>query len=198
MSSADKKKVSASEISKFLNGSSSTSSTRPDAAIHITPTSVVQSEPEVNTKSTINFSRRSPVRKSRVERARDNIEVLLDTYKNGEKSEERIKAFSILVQTIRRQPKTSILETVYKFFVANKDEEFLDPAHALQSQATLSKDESIKVRIFWRIMYSLAKGTATRKNTSLDTLRTIFQSDDFVNWVAYKLNNLSRVSKIRK
>ena len=44
-------------------------------------------------------------------------------------------------------------------------------------------------------MYRLAQGTATRKRISLELLRTVLKSEDLVNWIAYKMNTLSRASK---
>ena len=41
-------------------------------------------------------------------------------------------------------------------------------------------------------MYRLAHGTATRKNTSVEQLRTIFRNDELASWVSYKMTELSR------
>lgn len=195
MSNTDNNTTSAKDISKLLRSGVKPKMEESVAA----PVEDSNTETVVSNGATITFSRNRVVRKSRESRIKDNIQNLLEVYKTAkEGSDAKIKALADVVSAIRRQPTTSNLEMVYKFFVANKNETFLDPVHALQRQAVLDRDVNIKVRVFWRVMYSLAKGTATRRNTHLDTIRTIFSSDDFVNWVAFKLNALNRASKARK
>ena len=44
-----------------------------------------------------------------------------------------------------------------------------------------------RVRIFYVVMISLANGTATKSNTSIEMIRNIFKADDFPNWVAIRI-----------
>lgn len=102
-------------------------------------------------------------------------------------SSDHTTAWAKLVDSTMRSPKKQVLDTVLAFFVKNKDEAFLNELNALQGTMTLERSMNLKVRLFYDIMLSIARGLATRKTISLEMVRTVFNSDDFVNWVAVKL-----------
>ena len=136
-------------------------------------------------------------RKSQEERNLINLEAALEEYATaGIGTVKKINALSLVLQYVKRQPKTSVLDKVYKFFVEHKNDAFLSPENALQRNVILDKEVNLQVRIFYKIMYSLAKGTATRRNTNLDTIRTIFKSDEISSWVAAKIRMLHRSTRV--
>ena len=136
-------------------------------------------------------------RKSQEERNLINLEAALEEYATaGIGTVKKINALSLVLQYVKRQPKTSVLDKVYKFFVEHKNDAFLSPENALQRNVILDKEVNLQVRIFYKIMYSLAKGTATRRNTNLDTIRTIFKSDEISSWVADKIRTLHRSTRV--
>lgn len=136
-------------------------------------------------------------RKSQEERNLINLEAALEEYATaGIGTVKKINALSLVLQYVKRQPKTSVLDKVYKFFVEHKNDAFLSPENALQRNVILDKEVNLQVRIFYKIMYSLAKGTATRRNTNLDTIRTIFKSDEISSWVADKIRMLHRSTRV--
>ena len=136
-------------------------------------------------------------RKSQEERNLINLEAALEEYATaGIGTVKKINALSLVLQYVKRQPKTSVLDKVYKFFVEHKNDAFLSPENALQRNVILDKEVNLQVRIFYKIMYSLAKGTATKRNTNLDTIRTIFKSDEISSWVADKIRMLHRSTRV--
>ena len=136
-------------------------------------------------------------RKSQEERNLVNLEAALEEYATaGIGTVKKINALSLVLQYVKRQPKTSVLDKVYKFFVEHKNDAFLSPENALQRNVILDKEVNLQVRIFYKIMYSLAKGTATKRNTNLDTIRTIFKSDEISSWVADKIRMLHRSTRV--
>lgn len=208
MSNADKnKKVSATDISRVLRGNDRETpkyTAEPpvdvsDKEFVTTTTSTTSSNTTTVTSNgaTIVLPKQRLVkRKSREERNLVNLEAALEEYAAaGMGTVKKINALVLVLQYVKRQPKTSVLDKVYKFFVEHKNDAFLSPENALQRNVILDKDVSLQVRIFYKIMYSLAKGTATRHNTNLDTIRTIFKSDEISSWVADKIRMLGRSTR---
>lgn len=127
-------------------------------------------------------------RKDRAERAHDNVKAYLLNFKEAKiGSNEKVEALQKVLEVVNRYPKKQVLDEIYKFFVENKKEDFLNPKNALQNTANIEKTSNIKIRVLYEVMYSLAHGTATKKTISLEVIRNIFKSDDFVNWVAVNL-----------
>lgn len=207
MSNADKnKKVSATDISRVLRGNDQETpkyTAEPPVDVSdkefVTTTSTTSSNTTTVTSNgaTIVLPKQRLVkRKSREERNLVNLEAALEEYAAaGMGTVKKINALVLVLQYVKRQPKTSVLDKVYKFFVEHKNDAFLSPENALQRNVILDKDVSLQVRIFYKIMYSLAKGTATRHNTNLDTIRTIFKSDEISSWVADKIRMLGRSTR---
>lgn len=208
MSNADKnKKVSATDISRVLRGNDRETpkyTAEPPVDVSdkefVTTTSTTSSNTTTVTSNgaTIVLPKQRLVkRKSREERNLVNLEAALEEYAAaGMGTVKKINALVLVLQYVKRQPKTSVLDKVYKFFVEHKNDAFLSPENALQRNVILDKDVSLQVRIFYKIMYSLAKGTATRHNTNLDTIRTIFKSDEISSWVADKIRMLHRSTRV--
>lgn len=204
MSNADKnKRVSATDISRVLRVNDQETpkyTAEPPVDVNdqefadtISGTTTV-----TNNGATIILPKKRIVkRKSQEERNLINLEAALEEYATaGIGTVKKINALSLVLQYVKRQPKTSVLDKVYKFFVEHKNDAFLSPENALQRNVILDKEVNLQVRIFYKIMYSLAKGTATRRNTNLDTIRTIFKSDEISSWVADKIRTLHRSTRV--
>lgn len=201
MSNADKnKRVSATAISRVLRNS--------EQSEDLTTPTVNVTDPEFNnqeTTSTVTAANGATIvlpkkrivkRKSPEERNLINLESALQEYAAADiGTVKKINALALVLQYVKRQPKASILEKVYKFFVEHKNDAFLNPENALQRNVILDKEVNLQVRIFYKLMYSLAKGTATRRNTNLETIRTIFKSDEISSWVGDKIKMLHRSTR---
>ena len=211
MSNADKnKKVSATDISRVLRVNDQETpkyTAEPPVDVNdkefTTTTTTAASSSSDTTTVTSNGAtivlpkRRLVKRKSQEERNLVNLEAALEEYATaGVGTVKKINALALVLQYVKRQPKTSVLDKVYKFFVEHKNDAFLSPENALQRNVILDKEVNLQVRIFYKIMYSLAKGTATRRNTNLDTIRTIFKSDEISSWVADKIRMLHRSTRV--
>lgn len=203
MSNADKnKRVSATDISRVLRN--------PEQPEDLTTPTINVTDPEFNNQevatSTVTTTtngativlpkKRIVKRKSPEERNHINLESALQEYAAADiGTVKKINALALVLQYVKRQPKASILEKVYKFFVEHKNDAFLSPENALQRNVILDKEVNLQVRIFYKLMYSLAKGTATRRNTNLETIRTIFKSDEISSWVGDKIKMLHRSTR---
>lgn len=208
MSNADKnKKVSATDISRVLRvNDQETPKYTAEPPVDVNDkefTTAATSSSSNTTTVTSNGAtivlpkRRLVKRKSQEERNLVNLEAALAEYAAaGVGTVKKINALALVLQYVKRQPKTSVLDKVYKFFVEHKNDAFLSPENALQRNVILDKEVNLQVRIFYKIMYSLAKGTATRRNTNLDTIRTIFKSDEISSWVADKMRTLHRSTRV--
>ena len=89
---------------------------------------------------------------------------------------------------ITRLPKKSILDEILAFFKENKEAEFLKEQNALQGITTVDMTQHHRIRILYSVMIGLARRTANKRNTSVNMIRNIFNSDDIANWVAIQLN----------
>ena len=208
MSNADKnKRVSATDISRVLRvNDQETPKYTAEPPVDVsdkeftTTTAATSSNTTTVTSNgaTIILPKKRIVkRKSQEERNLVNLEAALEEYATaGIGTVKKINALSLVLQYVKRQPKTSVLDKVYKFFVEHKNDAFLSPENALQRNVILDKEVNLQVRIFYKIMYSLAKGTATRRNTNLDTIRTVFKSDEISSWVADKIRMLHRSTRV--
>lgn len=132
-------------------------------------------------------------RRSRPERAFDKTVGHLETYRDAKiGSLDKAVALQRLVETVVQHPKKNILDKVYEFFKENKNEEFLKETNALQNITSLTPDIKIRVELLYHLMYSLARGEATRRTISIDAIRDVFKSDDIANWVATTMRNSYR------
>lgn len=128
-----------------------------------------------------------------VARIKDSINVNLEKYINVKSSiNDRIQALSKVVDGVVRQPKKDILDTILTFFIKNRDNALLQETAALQGITQLDSDLHFKTRVFYTVMMSLARGTATKRNTNVEAIRSIFRSDDFPTWVAIQIARRSR------
>lgn len=123
------------------------------------------------------------------ERAVDTVQKYLDIFKNAKVgSPDKVDALQRIVTVVTRTPKNNVLNTILKFFKENQDAEWLGPMQALQGTTALDKSTSVRVRLLYETMMQLASGRASRKTISLDMIRNIFESDDFVNWLAVTMS----------
>lgn len=158
----------------------------PKAKIIKSPTSEVKNEVKlVGTAPTT----KTPKRKTTSsERAYDTLISYLDKFKNSRYgSPEKVQSLEKIMGLVLKYPKKIILDTILEFFVENKNAEFLDEYHALQGTITCDQAMSIKLRLFYSIMYSLAHRTATKKTISIDMVKNVFQKEDLNVWLTMQL-----------
>lgn len=123
-------------------------------------------------------------KRTKADRASGKIKTNLDAYANEPiGSIAKITALQKAIETVLQHPTRSNFDTIYAFFQEHKNDAFLKEENALQNIVILSADIRIKVEMLYHILYSLAHGTASRKNISLNTIRNVFGSDELVNWV---------------
>lgn len=96
---------------------------------------------------------------------------------------DRAKALIKAVDVVHKHSKKAVLDEVKRFFVSNKNEEFLQPINALQCVGVADKSDAIRVRLLYETFYNIAHMKATRQNTSLEMIRSVFD-DDFTSYVA--------------
>ena len=131
--------------------------------------------------------RREPL--TGVERAVAAVKRHLETYKTSPVgSGARVEAITKVVDIVTRTPKKSVLDAVLAFFKENRNSEMLSPMNALQNISALDKSVTIRLRILYQLMSDIACGRANKRNISLEMIRNIFGSDDFVNWVAVRIS----------
>ena len=148
----------------------------------IKPTVVSSSAPK---KTVIGV--KNPVPKSK--KVRDDVSIYLENFKIAPiGSPNRINALLKIVELITRLPKKSILDEILAFFKENKEAEFLKEQNALQGITTVDMTQHHRIRILYSVMIGLARRTANKRNTSVNMIRNIFNSDDIANWVAIQLN----------
>ena len=148
----------------------------------IKPTMVNTSAPK---KTVIRV--KNPVPKSK--KVRDDVSIYLENFKISPiGSPNRINALLKIVELITRLPKKSILDEILAFFKENKEAEFLKEQNALQGITTVDMTQHHRIRILYSVMIGLARRTANKRNTSVNMIRNIFNSDDIANWVAIQLN----------
>ena len=130
---------------------------------------------------------KNPIPKSR--KVRDDVSIYLENFKIAPiGSPNRINALLKIVELITRLPKKSILDEILAFFKENKEAEFLKEQNALQGITTVDMTQHHRIRILYSVMIGLARRTANKRNTSVNMIRNIFNSDDIANWVAIQLN----------
>lgn len=128
------------------------------------------------------------VKKTGDMRTIDAVNRYLDTIATATyASAERVTAWQRLVESVDRMPKRKVLDAILKFFRDNADEDFLSEINALQGTTALEPSVSVKVRMLYGLFRRMASPGATRKSLSLETIRSVWQSDDLVNWVAVNL-----------
>ena len=187
--------VSAADVAKDLSAAAvltKTDETKAAAEVKSAENAAAQAATQVSAlkaaAAEVNPVRNPLPKKNASERALDTVIRTLDilaTSKPG--TADHTSSWKKLVELIERAPKKAVLDKIRAFFVNNKDSEFLNELNALQGTASLEPGINIRVRLLYEIMSSIARGTATRRSISLEMVRTVFKSDDFVNWVATSL-----------
>lgn len=122
-------------------------------------------------------------------KVKDNLQVCLENFRtapNG--SSVKVTALVKMIDIVSKTPKKSVLDEVLAFFRRYKNEDFIQEQNALQGITTVDLTQHYRIRIFYSVMIGLARRTATRKNTSINMIRTIFNSDEIANWVAIQLS----------
>lgn len=187
--------VSAADVAKDLSASvvlTKTDDSKADATAKVAETAATQAAVQATAlkaaAAEVNPVRNSIPKRDVTERAQDALARTLDILKNATSgTADHYTAWKKLVEIIERSPKKVILDNIRAFFVENKDASFLNELNALQGTTNLEPAINIRVRLLYEIMKSISQGTATRRSISLEMVRTVFKSDDFVNWVATSL-----------
>ena len=123
-----------------------------------------------------------------VRRVKDDVSIHLENLKLAANGAQRIAAWCKIIEVVVKYPKKSVFDEIHAFMKANKNEEFLSEAVALQNINSVEMTMHHRIRIFYTVMIGLARKTSTRRNTSIEVIRNIFSSDDFANWVAVQLD----------
>lgn len=123
-----------------------------------------------------------------VRRVKDDVGIHLENLKTAANGAQRILQWCKIIEVVVKYPKKSVFDEIHAFFKANKNEEFLSEAVALQHINSVEMTMHHRIRIFYTVMIGLARKTSTRRNTSIEVIRNIFSSDDFANWVAVQLD----------
>ena len=122
------------------------------------------------------------------ERAYDTLIANLEKFRTAKyASPAKIQALESIMNLVLKYPKKIILDTILEFFVEHRKEEFLDEYHALQGIVACEQAMSLKIRLFYSIMYSLANRTATKKTISIEMVKNVFQKEDFSVWLTMQL-----------
>lgn len=149
------------------------------------PVVVAPVEPKVEKKvETIVVKKPTAV----VRRVKDDVSIHLENLKLAANGAQRIAAWCKIIEVVVKYPKKSVFDEIHAFMKANKNEEFLSEAVALQNINSVEMTMHHRIRIFYTVMIGLARKTSTRRNTSIEVIRNIFSSDDFANWVAVQLD----------
>ena len=187
--------VSATDVAKELSATAVLSKTEDttDATTASENAAAVSSEEQtaaLKTAAATSTAVKNPISKRpAAERAADTVKKNLDLLRDSAyDSNDHNVAWKRLVEVIERSPKKIILDTIKVFFIKHKNDDFLNALNALQGTVALEQSINIRVRLLYSIMMSIATDTATRKTVSLEMVRTVFKSDDFVNWVAVNLS----------
>lgn len=122
-------------------------------------------------------------------KVKDNLQVCLENFRTASNgSSVKVTALVKMIDIVSKTPKKSVLDEVLAFFRKYKNEDFIQEQNALQGITTVDLTQHYRIRIFYSVMIGLARRTATRKNTSINMIRTIFNSDEIANWVAIQLS----------
>lgn len=131
----------------------------------------------------------TPIKRTREERILDKVVVSLRQYKElPVGSLERIVTLQRVTEGAMRQPKKQLLDMILKFFKENKDNPSFSETAALQRIASLTPQSRMQVEIFYQLFMMLATKKASRKTVSLNQLRSIFNNEEFLNWVAVTMS----------
>lgn len=131
----------------------------------------------------------TPIRRSREERVYDRVMVSLTQYKEAKVGTlDRIVAIQKVMEGCLKQPKKHLLDAVLAVFKENKDNPSWQETQALQRIATLTPTSRLQLEIFFRLFMMLATKQASKKNVSLNQVRSIFKNEDFLNWIAVTMN----------
>jgi hypothetical protein len=131
----------------------------------------------------------NPAAISVAERISNEVISILSAFERAKiGSAEKVKAWERLIGFIKIHPKKIILDKVLEFFIKHKDDPMLSETNALQGIAALDKTYNLRAKILYDVMINIANHTASPRTISLEMIRNIFRSDDFVNWIAFKID----------
>lgn len=135
-------------------------------------------------------------RRTREQRLSDTLaSALNELYSAPSGSSNAVSSWAKLIDIIDRLPKRETFDTILKFFIAHRKDEFLHQMNALQGIEVLTQENNLKVRVLYETMRNLASGQANDRNLSVRLLRSIFKQDAFPDWVSVKLTEYSRYVK---
>lgn len=130
-----------------------------------------------------------PIRRSREERVYDRVMISLTQYRDAPiGSLDRIVAIQRAMEGSLKQPKKHLLDAVLNFFKENKTHKGFQETTALQRIATLTPTARLQLEIWFRLFMMLATRRASKKNISLNQVRSIFKNEEFLNWLAVTMS----------
>lgn len=133
------------------------------------------------------------VQRTRAERIFDTTKANLEIYRTAKiGTPAKVEALTKVLDAALRSPSRSLLNLIYDFFRANRNESFLSPINALQGTIGLERITNLKLRLFYDIMMRLANNEANNRTLNMDMIKTVFRNEDFTNWVSHKMRNLNR------
>lgn len=148
----------------------------------VQPTATPSSE--VMLKTSIKSTTKVPV--DRATRALNRLNDYLNIYlSSANGSNQKLKALTDLTDIVYNNPKKNILDTVYRWFVANRNSDALNPRNALQGLQTVSPSANMRVRILYQVMSKLSCGDKNIR-LNIDTIQSIL-GEDVAAWVSVKL-----------
>ena len=214
MSNRNNNYTSASDVTAYLlkgagtfNKSADTTSadkataTKDEVRIASQQANLASATREVNAAISANTVKNSiTLKRSPDEKVLEKLNANLETYRTSAiGSNVKVDALAKIVEIAEKHPTKTVLDTIFKFFQVNRKEAFLDPTNALQGIHILEKSANIRARLLYEIMRDLVSGTATKKNLSLEVVRTVFchKKDDFANWISFRMNQYARMTKQR-
>lgn len=183
--------VPAASVAKILRKDSASTSDTEQEVAELVNTSAERQEQAIKTSTKESVMLTTTAKRTPYEKAQDRISSYLEIYKNTIPYDniERVRALQKILDIVTQHTSKTILDTVLRFFIENKDQAFLDPINALQGIAALDKSSNLKVRLLYTVFRRISTRTATRENTNIESLRTIFgeKNDAFIAWVATKV-----------
>lgn len=146
-----------------------------------------------STPTTFKRIRERTVQRTRAERIFDTTKANLEIYRTAKiGTPAKAEALAKVLDAALRSPSRSLLNLIYDFFRANRNESFLSPINALQGTTDLERITNLKLRLFYDIMMRLANNEANNRTLNMDMIKTVFKNEDFTNWISHKMRNLNR------
>lgn len=107
-------------------------------------------------------------------------------------SNYKVVAWTKILEAVSRRPRNDVFDTILKFFITNRDTEFLLQRNALQGIEGLDQLANLRIRVLYETMRTLAHYTEHPCAIATDQIRSIFNQNDLPNWVEMKMGAFKR------